>query len=117
MLGPIIEISLCGRLSASEDKVKNIGAGVKASIRFLSELPERNGSLTLVGVEQSEALKFVSADRSVAVNLVPYVKERQQYFSELMDSDLVVMPSVKEGFGLVAWEAMSLGIPVVISKS
>lgn len=111
-------ISFCGRLSESEDKVKNIGAGVKAAARYLSEIPSRNGSLTLIGVEKSDLSRFSDLkDRSVAINPVPYVVDRIEYFGELCCSDLLIMPSVREGFGLVAWEALSFGIPVIISKS
>ncbi|MBT9573725.1 MAG: glycosyltransferase [Pseudomonas umsongensis] len=35
----------------------------------------------------------------------------------IIDSSLVVMPSVHDGFGLVGWEAISLGIPLVISEN
>lgn len=111
-------ISFCGRLSESEDKVKNISAGIKAAAKYLSEITSRNGSLALIGVEKSDLLRLSELkDRSVAINLVPYVVDRNEYFAELCCSDLLVMPSVREGFGLVAWEALSLGIPVIISKS
>lgn len=111
-------IAICGRLDPSEDKVKNITTAIKAAHSCLSSIESRRGGITLIGVESSDFGAFKSdRDDSVAINAVPYIASRADYFSELMDSDLVLMPSVKEGFGLVAWEASCLGIPVLISKS
>nr|WP_282980821.1 glycosyltransferase [Burkholderia vietnamiensis] len=109
---------MCGRLDISEDKVKNMTAGVKGAITALARLPDGKGSVTLIGASASEvATMRHSTEQSVAINPIPYINSRKKYFDELEDADLVLMPSVKEGFGLVAWEALSLGIPVLVSKS
>lgn len=110
-------ISFCGRISNTEDKVKNINAGLRAAVKCLSEVTSKNGSLTLIGVEKSDLHNYKDINRSVAINTIPYIKNREEYFSELICSDILIMPSVKEGFGLVGWEAISLGIPVILSKS
>lgn len=110
-------ISFCGRISKSEDKVKNIGAGIRAAAKCLSEVTSKNGSLTLIGVEKTDLHSYKDINRSIAINTIPYITNREEYFSELACSDILIMPSVKEGFGLVAWEAISLGIPVIISQS
>jgi glycosyltransferase involved in cell wall biosynthesis len=112
-------IAICGRLDPSEDKVKNLSAAIKAAQNYLSALESRRGSITLIGMGSSDLGAFGKPGRdcSVAINPVPYIASRDEYFKELMDSDLVLMPSVREGFGLVAWEASCLGIPVLISKS
>ena len=111
-------IAICGRLHPSEDKVKNISAAVKASHAVLGKLEGHPGSLTLIGAEPGEisGARLIK-DNTVAVNAIPYISSRSDYFSELADADLLLMPSVKEGFGLVAWEAACLGIPVLTSKS
>jgi glycosyltransferase involved in cell wall biosynthesis len=111
-------IAICGRLDASEDKVKNLTAAIRAAHTCLSSIEDKRGSITLIGAEPSDFSFFKQGkDDSVAINAIPYISSREDYFSELMDSDLVLMPSVKEGFGLVAWEASCLGIPSIISKS
>jgi glycosyltransferase involved in cell wall biosynthesis len=111
-------LMMCGRLDLSEDKVKNMTAGAKGAITALARLPGGRGSVTLIGASANEvATMRHSIDQSVAINSVPYIESREKYFDELEDADLILMPSVKEGFGLVAWEAVSLGVPVLVSKS
>ncbi len=108
-------LSICGRLSISEDPVKNISTGVQAAIKALESSELKRGSINLIGSEPSTAPS--SKSKSVAINKIPYIENREQYFEYLTDSDLVLMPSIKEGFGLVAWEASCLGIPTLVSKS
>jgi len=111
-------IAICGRLHPSEDKVKNLSAAVKASYTVLSQLESDPRSLTLIGASPNEVSSArLVKDNTVAVNTIPYITNRSDYFSELIDADLILMPSVKEGFGLVAWEAACLGIPVLTSQS
>ncbi|MCX4153065.1 MULTISPECIES: glycosyltransferase family 4 protein [Paraburkholderia] len=111
-------IAICGRLDPAEDKVKNLTAAVKAAHSCLAQLENRRGSITLIGALPTDInVARLGRDNSVAINSVPYISRRADYFTELQDSDLVLMPSVKEGFGLVAWEAACLGIPVLISRS
>ncbi len=111
-------ISICGRLAPTEESVKNLTAAVKAAHSCLSRLDTHRGSLTLIGSLPSDInITKLGRDNSVAINTVPYISSREDYFNELKDSDFVLMPSVKEGFGLVAWEAACLGIPILISRS
>ena len=111
-------IAICGRLHPSEDKVKNLTSAVKAAHSCLSKLETRRGSITLIGAQQTDInYSKLGIDSSVAINTIPYINTRDAYFSELLDADILLMPSVKEGFGLVAWEAACLGIPIIISRS
>ena len=54
---------------------------------------------------------------NVTINVFSHITDRSIYFAHVACSDLLIMPSLKEGFGLVAWEAIGLGIPVIISES
>jgi glycosyltransferase involved in cell wall biosynthesis len=111
-------VAICGRLDKSEDPVKNLTAAVRAAHNCLSKLETGRGSITLIGSISADLnVAKLGSDNSVAINTVPYISKRGEYFGELQDADLVLMPSVKEGFGLVAWEAACLGIPVLISRS
>ena len=47
--------------------------------------------------------------------VVRSAKEREQLVQEFYDADLVIMPSRAEGFGLTALEALSAGLPVLVS--
>lgn len=111
-------LMMCGRLALSEDRVKNMTAGIKGATTVLARLQGGRGSITLIGATASEVTSIrQSTEQSVAINPIPYIEDREKYFDSLQDADLLLMPSVKEGFGLVAWEALSLGIPVLVSKS
>lgn len=111
-------VAICGRLDKSEDPVKNLTAAVRAAHSCLAKIETGRGSITLIGSLPADLnVARLGSDNSVAVNSVPYIAKRNEYFYELQDADLVLMPSVKEGFGLVAWEAACLGIPVLVSRS
>lgn len=111
-------IGICGRLGIDEDPVKNISAAVGAAKRALSSIEGNRGCISLIGSLGKDLFSQPSKiSNSVAINNYPYIKNRDEYFSYLIDCDIVLMPSVKEGFGLVAWEACALGIPVIVSKS
>ena len=44
-------------------------------------------------------------------------KDREALKREFCEADVVLMPSRSEGFGLTALEAMSAGLPVIVSKN
>ena len=44
-------------------------------------------------------------------------KEREQLAQQFYEADLVMMPSRTEGFGLTALEALSAGLPVLVSRN
>jgi glycosyltransferase involved in cell wall biosynthesis/tetratricopeptide (TPR) repeat protein len=47
----------------------------------------------------------------------PYSADRESMVGDLETSTLVLMPSRKEGFGLVGLEAITAGVPVLVSAS
>ena len=47
--------------------------------------------------------------------IVRTAKEREQLPQQFFEADLVIMPSRTEGFGLAALEALSAGLPVLVS--
>lgn len=53
----------------------------------------------------------------ISVSVKKFDATRIDYLNMLAKSDVFVMSSWKESFGLVAWEALELGIPVVISEN
>lgn len=56
------------------------------------------------------------SDSVINLQALPYTTERNELFNELRKSSLAAMPSWHEGFGLVAWEAIAAGVPLIISK-
>ena len=51
------------------------------------------------------------------LNVKGFVRDRESLKSLLQQADLVVMPSRTEGFGLKGLEAMSAGVPVLVSRN
>ena len=46
----------------------------------------------------------------------PYTIDEAIVYGDIMESSVVLMPSRSEGFGLVGLEAISVGVPVLVSK-
>ena len=82
---------------------------------------ERKFELTFVGAAQDEQRKIekwfldetkISRNQLTIRGFCSYEEVKKM----LREADLVVMPSRTEGFGLVALEAISAGVPVLISS-
>lgn len=111
-------IVLAGRLDPSENTVKNTDIAIRSSAEFLSKNQKNKGSISIIGSSYHDIPKGIrSKYNHVAINCIPYTNDRAIYGQILSESDLLIMPSVKEGFGLVAWEAASIGLPTIVSKS
>ncbi len=111
--------AICGRLDEENDSIKSISSAVRAAHSLLTVFDDNRGAINLIGTSSANTSIHtrLGLTRNVAINECPYIADRETYFKELIDNDVLLMPSLKEGFGLVAWEAASLGIPIVISKS
>ena len=46
-----------------------------------------------------------------------FLQDRESFKSLFCEVDLAVMPSRTEGFGLAALEALSAGLPILVSKN
>ncbi|WP_460062075.1 NACHT domain-containing protein [Pseudomonas sp. H2_H09] len=113
-------ITIAGRLDSESDPIKKSALATICSANILSEQQSGRGSITLIGTtpESLEIIKEkTSINPNVAINAFTHISDRSSYFSHIASSDLIVMPSLKEGFGLVAWETIGLEIPVIISES
>ena len=95
--------------SAGDFSLKGFDIAAKAVAKF------DDAHLIVVGVEKQDE---VAGRLKVEYNIPPSrlrVRERlEKQFSEV---DLVIMPSRTEGFGLTALEAMSAGLPVLVSAN
>jgi glycosyltransferase involved in cell wall biosynthesis len=56
------------------------------------------------------------AERVINLRALPFTTDRETLFDELRRSTLALMPSWHEGFGLVAWEAIAAGVPLILSQ-
>jgi glycosyltransferase involved in cell wall biosynthesis len=62
--------------------------------------------------------KFAEGYADAVINLqpLPYTTDREQLFKDLKSASVAAMPSWHEGFGLVGWEAIAAGVPLILSK-
>lgn len=69
------------------------------------------------GIEQ-DLKELAEQHAKCYVNLLalPFTTNRADLFEELRRSSVALMPSWHEGFGLVAWEAIAAGTPLIVSK-
>ncbi|MBO0496882.1 tetratricopeptide repeat protein [Pseudomonas sp. Marseille-Q1929] len=132
---------LSGRLSEDASRIKQAYLGVASfadSIRQSDENPglpsflrgENEPMLILRGVdfENSHAEINIDAEKELklfaeqysgrAFNLqaLPFTTDRDELFNDLRSASVAMMPSWHEGFGLVAWEAIAAGVPLIVSK-
>ncbi len=61
--------------------------------------------------------KFAEGYADAIINLqpLPYTTDRQRLFKDLKSASVAAMPSWHEGFGLVGWEAIAAGVPLILS--
>ena len=97
---------------------KNLEVLFRAYARVVSARPGVP-PLVLAGgtVEQSAAILRTLNDAPLAgrVRHIGYVKEPQRR-QLLEQASMLVIPSLEEGFGLPALEAMTMGVPVIASR-
>ncbi|MBP8789289.1 MAG: tetratricopeptide repeat protein, partial [Azonexus sp.] len=133
---------LSGRLSDDATRIKqgHLGiAGFAQAQREASEagMPDalcRQPKLVLRGVDfESQVATIASslpsdpetdlkqfaeayADRVINLHALPYTQDRQELYAELSAASVALMPSWHEGFGLVAWEAIAAGVPLIVGR-
>jgi glycosyltransferase involved in cell wall biosynthesis len=93
---------------------KNLAALVRAyvELRIREEVPHR---LVLAGIDGGEGPRLRSLAGETPVELTGYVSDRR-LDALIRGAELLVHPSVYEGFGLVVLEAMARGTPVLAAR-
>ena len=112
-----------GRLDEENDIIKQTSLVVKAFGKAIS-IDDRlkESILTVIGINKEgnqlqQLLKDGEryANRKITINGIPYIEKREVLNDILREHSLCIMPSLREGFGLVGWEAISAGVPIIIS--
>lgn len=117
-----------GRFETSSEPVKQsrlaaaaFGLAVKKSNNMLAAL--RAPSISIIGVEKArmdagelEGLAEDEAGRHV--NVVPggFEDDPEAIIRQLAQSNLAIMPSYREGFGLAGWEAIGCEVPLILGR-
>ena len=96
--------------------------GYDIAARAVAELCKHDPhifKLVFVGVPkgEEEKVKEMLLKEGLAPSqlIVRSYKEREQLAAQFCEADLAIMPSRSEGFGLAALEALSAGLPVLVS--
>ena len=96
--------------------------GYDIAARAVSELCKHEPhifKLVFVGAPkgEEEKVKEMLLKEGIAASqlIVRSYKEREQLAVQFCEADLAIMPSRSEGFGLAALEALSAGLPVLVS--
>jgi glycosyltransferase involved in cell wall biosynthesis len=93
--------------------------GLDVLIKSLKIVKEKIPNVTLVVAGETyiylDHFQSIARKENVDVKFVGFIEEELKY-QLLKTADIVVIPSLKEGFGLVALEAMAAGAPIVASN-
>ena len=114
------KVLLCGRGDEEDFEVKGYDIAVKA---FADQrLKGKRYYLLFVGApdgKQDEVrrrlLNLGITDEQLTVR--KFVQSREKIKDLFCEVDLVIMPSKSEGFGLVALEALSAGLPILVGSN
>lgn len=132
---------LSGRISEDTHKIKQAQLGVAAFAKAIARanddsqhLPacltaSKGPCLKVRGLSDAETtpaagndpeteLKLfaeVYAERVINLRALPFTTNRAETIEELRRASVALMPSWHEGFGLVAWEAIAAGVPLILS--
>lgn len=82
----------------------------------------KNGTrVRLFGVDEGDESclrSYVEAEAEGVLDMhfLPYTEDRHELFDQLRRSSVALMPSWHEGFGLVGWEAIAAGVPIILGR-
>jgi len=112
------KVLLCGRGDTNIFELKGYDIGAKAFAD--QELKDKPYRLLFVGAPDgkedevaSEFLKYRIAKTQLTVR--KFVDSRDKMKDLFCEVNLAIMPSRTEGFGLIALEALSAGLPILVS--
>ena len=114
----VFHVLVFGRGDSEDFELK----GYDIAARAVAELKDEEHSVKLVFVgapsEQEDQVEKELLERGISPRqlIVRSVKERKELAQEFYGADLAIMPSRAEGFGLAALEALSAGLPVLVSR-
>lgn len=122
--GKPLRVFLLGRVEDAELKGVDIAAGACAKVaQWLYDDGLRGGvRLVVRGAPEGEVdasrdkIKGWAGKAKLDIVVRAYTAEQDRIEDDLRSAALVIMPSRKEGFGLVGLEAITYGIPVLVGS-
>ncbi|WP_410611542.1 glycosyltransferase [Amycolatopsis sp. lyj-109] len=117
------KILVAGRVEDAE--LKGLDIAARAVGLFVRNRPQAAPRVELVvrgapsGESEQLRKQLLEWAGTPALDVVvrPYAVEQDSMIADLKTSTLVLMPSRKEGFGLMGLEAVAAGVPVLVSGS
>lgn len=120
-LPPSIRCLILGR--AEDYSLKGLDLAAQALGRVIAKWPTGNPPKLIVrgapagtGDDLRKRLMKDGEPATLDVVVRHYTSDEKEIMSDLREASLVLMPSQKEGFGLVGLEAIACGIPTLISE-
>lgn len=109
----IFKIILIGRLD-HQNKGQHIAF---ESIKILKDRSIKNIQLDLIGSGKSYEFLIKLKNKYGLTEQINFLglKDREYLYSHIKDYDLLIQPSINEGFGLTVAEGMAAKIPVLVS--
>ncbi|XP_067018298.1 uncharacterized protein [Acropora muricata] len=115
----VFHVLVFGRGDSEDFQLKGYDIAARAVAKLKDE--EHAVKLVFVGApsEQEDQVKEMLLKKGISRSqlIVRSAKKRKQLAQEFYGADLVIMPSRAEGFGLAALEALSAGLPVLVSRN
>lgn len=112
------KVLVFGRSDVKDFTLK--GYDIAAKAFSCHELKGKRYCLVFVGASKEKLDKVTKRLRKYGISekqldVRPFVESRQELKELFREVDLAIMPSRTEGFGLAALEALSAGLPVLVS--
>lgn len=104
-----LELAVRAFAAAAQDPAGPLGP--HPQLLILGEPGDHHAQLKIAALVEEHAR------RRLDVLILPFDTNRTNYLRIVSAQSVVMMPSWQEGFGLVAWEAISAAVPVVISEA
>lgn len=107
-----------GRLSNEDNHIKQSELLKNAFIEY-SKDKRGDHILYLLGLDDSEINNLCKINLKDGNNIITkkFTNDREGVFDTIAEQSLFVMPSRHEGFGLTGLEAITMGIPLIISTN
>lgn len=127
---------LSGRLGDDAAKIKQGYLGIAAFSQAIADAQKNKSPVKLVKSRPKLLLRGVDfescqnykdpekalqqfaanfAEEQINLQTLPFTQNREQLYNDLKSASVALMPSWHEGFGLVAWEAIAAGVPLIVS--
>lgn len=127
--GLALSVLMYGRLDEPNMVIKQarlVATAFGAAVAKEPNLPAFKGAkLSLIGLDDSdltiESQLKEAADNAAgrAINIIPlpFEEDAEALARHVAQSNLVVVPSLHEGFGLTAWEAIGMACPLILTEN